>query len=278
MKIVNFGGVCGCILVSFSILGCGTDPILATTKPQNLSDRSSIGIENYKYYRVANPSAFTSCVKPLNAMCERREMEAGASLDMVQFSVSITDRGAWASESIRDYSMYLAGALSNKLGYDYFTTINVSDIGTCSSSPSAHSSGRVDGYGNYNGTTTTANNASCANLYTATHLAFKDYDPIKRGILVQYAEDRKPTLYFDLYFGIADHVEARRSGNANALQYYKHHPIDAWKYYFPSAKSVQSAVAMHGLVPNPDVMAIVKHQREGEKDKSLRKELIIRGQ
>ena len=278
MRIVNYGKLCGGIFISLFVWGCATNPELATTKPRNLFDRSSIEIKDYKFFRVANPNDFTSCVKHLDTMCERREMGAGTSFDAVQFSVSIKDRSAWASESIRDYSMYLAGALSNKLGYDYFTTINISDIGTCSTIPSAYSSGRVDSNGNYYGTTTVTNNASCSNLYTATYLAFKEYDPIKHGILVQYSADRKPTLHFDLYFGIADRIEATKSGNPSALQYYQHHPIDAWQYYFPSAKTVQAAVAKHDLIPNPDVMAIVEKKRAGESAKNLRKELIIRGQ
>jgi len=280
MNILNTGRLCGGIFISLCLFGCAANPELAATKPTNLFDRSSIEIKDYKFFRAANPNDFTSCVKDnlLDAMCERREMAAGEPFDALQFSVSIKDRSAWASESIRDYSMYLAGALSNKLGYDYFTTINISDIGTCSTTPSAYSSGRVDSYGNYYGTTTITNNASCSNLYTATYLAFKNYDPIKHGILVKYSENRKPTLHYDLYFGIADRIEATKSGNPSALEYYRHHPINAWKYYFPSTKTVQAAVEKHGLVPSPDVMAIVKEERAGAKDKDLRKELIIRGQ
>lgn len=278
MKIVKNGRLYGGTFISLCLFGCATSPELATTKPKNLFDRSSIEIKNYKFFRAANPDSFTSCVKHLDKMCERREMEAGESFDAIQFSLSIKDRSAWASESIRDYSMYLAGILSNKFGYDYFTTINISDIGTCSTTPSAFSSGHVDSYGNYYGTTTITNNSSCSNLYTATYLAFKSYEPIKHGILVKYSEDRKPTLHYDLYFGIADRIEATKSGNPSALEYYQHHPIDAWKYYFPSAKTAQAAVEKHGLVPNPDVMAIVEKKRAGESTKDLRKELIIRGQ
>jgi hypothetical protein len=278
MKIVSYGRLCGGIFISLCLWGCATSHELSTTKPRNLFDRSSIEIKDYKFFRVTNPNDFTSCVKHLYTMCEHREMEAGASFDAIQFSVSIKDRSAWASESIRDYSMYLAGALSNKLGYNYFTTINVRDIGTCSTIPSAYSSGHVDSYGNYYGTTTITNDASCSNLYTATYLAFKDYDPIKHGIQVQYSEDRKPTLHFDLYFGIADRIEAMKPGNPSALEYYQHHPVDAWKYYFPSAKTVQAAVAKHGLVPNPDVMAIIEKKRVGKSANDLTEELIIRGQ
>lgn len=278
MNNANNGRLLGCLSICFCLFGCVTNPELATTKPRNLFDRSSIEIKDYKFFRAANANDFTSCVKHLDTMCERREMEAGESFDAIQFSVSIKDRSAWASESIRDYSMYLAGILSNKLGYDYFTTINISDIGTCSTPPSAYSSGRVDSYGNYYGTTTITNSASCANLYTATYLAFKNYDPVKHGILVRYSEDRKPTLHYDLYFGIADRIEATKSGKPGAREYYQHHPIDAWKYYFPSAKTAQAAVAKHGLIPNPDVMAIIEKKRAGESAKDLRKELIIRGQ
>lgn len=278
MKIANYRTLFYSIALSLFLWGCATPPELATTKPTNLLVRSSVEVKDYKFFRVANPTDFASCVKHLNAMCEPREFGAGAPYDAVQFSVSIKDRSAWASEAIRDYSMYLAGALSSKLGYEHFTTINISDIGTCSAIPSAYSSGRVDSYGNYYGTTTITKDASCANLYTATFLAFKEYDPIKHGILVQYSEDRKPTLHFDLYFGIADQIEATKSGNPGALEYYQHHPIDAWKYYFPSAKTVQAAVEKHGLVPNPDVMTIVQNKRAGENARDLRKELIIRGQ
>ena len=278
MKIVKNGRFYGGIFISLCLFGCVTNPELAATKPNNLFDRSSIEIKDYKFFRAANQGDFTSCVKYLDAMCESREMKAGESFDALQFSISIKDRSAWASESIRDYSMYLAGMLSNKLGYDYFTTINISDIGTCSTTPSAYSSGSVDSHGNYYGTTTITNNASCSNLYTATYLAFKDYAPIKQGILVKYSEERKPTLHYDLYFGIVDRIEATKSGNSSSLEYYRHHPIDAWKYYFPSAKTVQAAVAKHGLVPDSDVMALVEKKRVGESAKDLRKELIIRGQ
>jgi hypothetical protein len=280
MKLLSWVKLSGGMFISICVFGCATSPELATTKPTNLFDRSSIEINDYKFFRAANPNDFISCVKNnlLDAMCERREIAAGEPFDALQFSVSIKDRSAWASESIRDYSMYLAGVLSNKLGYDYFTTINISDIGTCSKTPSAYSSGHVDSYGNYHGTTTITNNASCSNLYTATYLAFKNYDPIKHGILVKYSEDRKPTLHYDLYFGIADRIEATKSGNRSALEYYQHHPIDAWKYYFPSAKTVQAAVAKHGLTSSPNVMAIVKKERADADGKDLRKELIIRGQ
>lgn len=278
MKMLNYRKLCGGIFISLFLFGCTTNSELATTKPNNLLDRSSIEIKDYTFFATANPKDFTSCVKDnlLDAMCEHRDMAAGESFDARQFSVSIKDRSAWASESIRDYSMYLAGALSNKLGYDYFTTINISDIGTCSTTPSAYSSGHVDSYGNYYGTTTITDNTICSNLYTATYLAFKDYNPIKRGVLVKYSEDRKPTLHYDLYFGIADRIEATKSSNPSALDYYRHHPIDAWKYYFPSAKTVQTAVAKHGLIPNPDAMAIVKKERADENNKDFREELIIR--
>jgi hypothetical protein len=280
MKILNNGRLCGGMFIFLCLFGCATNPELAATKPTNLFNRSSIEIKDYKFFRAANPSDFTSCVKDnlLDGMCERREMAAGEPFDALQFSVSIKDRSAWASESIRDYSMYLTGVLSNKLGYDYFTTINISNIGTCSTIPSAYSSGRFDSYGNYYGTTAITNNTSCSNLYTATFLAFKNYDPIKHGILVKYLENRKPTLHYDLYFGIADRIEATKSGNPSALEYYQYHPINAWKYYFPSTKTVQAAVAKYGLAPNPDVMAIVKKERAGAEGKDLRKELIIRGQ
>ncbi len=278
MNAANYGRLCGGVFTALCLWGCVTSPELATTKPQNLFDRSTIEIKDYKFSRVANPNDFESCVKHLEVMCERREMGSGAPFNAVQFSVSIKDRNAWASEALRDYSMYLAGALSAKLGYDFFTTINISDIGTCSTIPSAYSSGRVDSNGNYYGTTTISNDASCSNLYTATYLAFKEYDPIKHGVLVQYSEDRKATLHFDLYFGIADRIEATKSGNPSALQYYQHHPIDAWKYYFPSTKTVQAAVAKHNLIPSPDVMAIVQKKDASERAKDLRKDLIIRGQ
>lgn len=85
-------------------------------------------------------------------------------------------------------------------------------------------------------------------------------------------------MHYDLYFGIADRIEATKSGNPSALEYYQHHPINAWKYYFPSTKTVQAAVEKHGLAPSPDVMAIVKEERAGAKGKDLRKELIIRSQ
>lgn len=278
MKIANYGRLCSSIFLSLCLLGCAMPPEFETTKPMNLVDRSSIELENYKFFRVANPIDFSSCVRHLNVMCEPREFEAGASYDAVQFSVSIKDRSAWASEALRDYSMYLAGSLSNKLGYEYFTTIKIIDIGTCSTIPSAYSSGQVDSNGYYHGTTTITQDAVCSNLYTVTYLAFKEYDPIKNGILVQYSEDRKPTLHFDLYFGIADKIQATKSGNSGALEYFQHHPIDAWKYYFPSAKTAQAAVAKHGLSPNPDVMGIVQKNRADENAKDLRKELIILGQ
>lgn len=278
MRMMIAGKVFCVVFIPFFFFGCATNPELATTKPQNLFDRSSIEIKDYKFFRAANSTDFTSCVKHLNPMCERREIEAGQAYDGLQFSVSIKDRNAWASETIRDYSMYLAGLLSKKLGYDYFTTINISDIGTCSTTPPAYSSGHIDGYGNYYGTTAVTNNASCSNLYTATYLAFKNYDPIKSGILVKYSEDRKPALHYDLYFGIADHIEATKSGNPSALEYYQYHPIDAWKYYFPSEKMVQAAVAKYGLLPSPDIMAIVEKKQSAEKAMDLRKELIIQGQ
>lgn len=280
MKILNKGRLCEGVFISICIFGCATNPELAATTPTNLIDRSSIELKDYVFFRAANPNDFTSCVKNnlLDAMCEPREMAAGEPFDAVQFSVSIKDRSGGASESIRDYSMYFAGVLSNKLGYDYFTTVNISDIGTCSSTPSAFSSGRVDSYGNYYGTTNFTNNASCSNLYTATYLAFKNYDPIKHGILVKYSENQKPTLHYDLYFGIGDRIKVTSSGVPSALNYYQHHPIDAWKYYFPSSKTVQAVAAKHGLASSPDVMAIVKKESVGVDNKDLRKELIIRGQ
>lgn len=278
MKIANYRILACNIVLCLFLWGCATSPELATTKPKNLLGRSSIEVKDYRFFRVANPTDFASCVRHMNAMCEPREFGAGAPYDAVEFSVSITDRNAWASEAIRDFAMYLAGAFSSKLGYEYFTTININDIGTCSTTPSAYSSGHVDSYGNYYGNTTVTKDVICTNLYTATYLAFKEYDPIKNGILVQYSEDRKPTLHFDLYFGLVDQIVAIKSGNAEALEYYKHHPIDAWKSYFPSAKTVQAAVEKHDLVPNPDVMTIVQKKRTDENARDLRKELIIRGQ
>lgn len=280
---LKFSGVA---LTLILLSGCAINSELAPTTPDNLLYRSSIEAKDFKFFRAANPTEFESCVKAnlLDPMCETREIAVGEPFDAIQFSISIKDRSSFASEAVRDYSMYLAGALSKKLGYEYFTTINISDIGNCSSSPSAYSYGTVNDNGSYYGTTNITNNTRCANLYTTTHFSFNSYDPLKSGILVQYSQQRKPQIHPDLYFTIADRIDAIKRARSSALgssdlvDQYQRHPIDAWKYYFPSQRTVQSAAEKHGLPLNPDVTSIIKKEREMEKIRDLRKELIIKGQ
>lgn len=273
-------------LILVCLSGCAINSELAPTTPNNLLYRSSIEVKDFKFFRAADPIEFKSCVKSnlLDPMCEVRDITAGDPFDAVQFSVSVKDRSSFASESIRDYSMYLAGAISRQLGYEYFTTINISDIGNCSSSPSAYSSGTVNSNGSYYGTTTITSNTRCANLYTTTHLAFNNYDPLKLGILVQYSQEKKPEIHRDLYFSIADRIDAIKRmrssplGSPDLVDQYQRHPIDAWKFYFPSQKTVQAAAEKHGLPQDPDISSITKREQEKEKIRDLRKELIIRGQ
>lgn len=275
--VVAYRSIAGLCIASF-LVGCATSQ-LGPTSSENVFQRSSIEIKGYRFFRAAKSGDFASCVRPLTVMCQSRELEAGEPVDALQFTVSIRDRGTPGHTiPVRDYSMYLAGALSQQRGYNYFTTINVSDIGNCSSSPSAYTRGQIDKSGYYSAKTTVVENSVCANLYTATFFAFKDYKAIKDGILVQFSDERKPQLHFDLYFGLADKIEATRTGNPGALQYYEHHPVDAWKSYFPSAQTVQAAASKYALPTAPELSELTAQKELVQKPSDLTKELIIRAQ
>lgn len=255
------------------LYGCaGVTP----TQTSNLIERSGIEITNYKFYQVANPSDFFNCVKPLKEMCENREMAAGKQFDALQFSVSIRDSGTSRhTSSVSDFSMYLAGAVARDNGYKFYTTLNVIDIGDCSSSPSAHTYGSVDSNGNYSGTTYLNQNSACINLYTVKYLAFNEYDPIKNGILVDYSSDRKPALSYDLYFNAWDQIRAFKSGSKSAQEYYMSHPIDPWKYYFPSVQTVETIADKYSTTSNPDIASVTKLPSASSSNKGVREQLMI---